>query len=95
MVCINLFLMYEVLDVHRGFRRNALILGILYMTFQAFPIIFGTLHGFNYQCTGLAFLGIGFGMLVGLASQPLWNRYESVRTMHSVCADGSTGNIST
>lgn len=50
------------------------------MTFQAFPIIFEDLHGFNYQCTGLAFLGMGLGMVIGLATQPLWNKYDSVST---------------
>ncbi|KAG1831698.1 major facilitator superfamily domain-containing protein [Suillus subluteus] len=33
---------------------NALILGILYLAFQAFPIIFENIHGFNMQDTGLA-----------------------------------------
>lgn len=54
---------------------TALILGILYLTFQAFPIIFGEGHGFDIQMTGLTFLGIGVGMLLSYATQPLWNRY--------------------
>ncbi|KAG2143395.1 major facilitator superfamily domain-containing protein [Suillus bovinus] len=33
---------------------NALILGILYLAFQAYPIIFEDVHGFNMQTTGLA-----------------------------------------
>jgi len=53
---------------------TALLLGILYLAFQAFPIIFETNHGFNEQSTGLTFLGIGIGMLAGLSSQPFWNR---------------------
>ncbi|KAJ3846003.1 major facilitator superfamily domain-containing protein [Lentinula lateritia] len=53
---------------------TSLILGILYLAFQAFPIIFETNHDFNMQETGLAFLGIGLGMLCGLASQPYWNQ---------------------
>ncbi|KAJ3813559.1 major facilitator superfamily domain-containing protein [Lentinula aff. lateritia] len=53
---------------------TSLILGILYLAFQAFPIIFETNHGLNMQETGLAFLGIGLGMLCGLASQPYWNQ---------------------
>ncbi|RDX53096.1 MFS general substrate transporter [Lentinus brumalis] len=52
---------------------SALLLGILYLAFQAFPIIFGEVHGFNVQSTGLAFLGIGLGMVLALASQPYWN----------------------
>lgn len=54
--------------------RNALILGILYLTFQAFPIIFEAGHGFNTQMTGMTFLGIGVGMFLAILSQPSWNR---------------------
>ncbi|PIL36732.1 MFS general substrate transporter [Ganoderma sinense ZZ0214-1] len=53
---------------------SALLLGILYLAFQAFPIIFMDVHGFNVQDTGLSFLGIGLGMFISLATQPLWNR---------------------
>ena len=74
---MGLFSSYSVFGLIQLSFRNALILGILYMTFQAFPIIFENLHGFNYQCTGLAFLGIGFGMVIALATQPLWDRYSS------------------
>jgi hypothetical protein len=54
--------------------RTALILGILYLAFQAFPVIFEKGHNFNMQSTGLSFLGIGVGMLLALATQPYWNR---------------------
>ncbi|KAJ7813864.1 MFS general substrate transporter [Mycena olivaceomarginata] len=53
---------------------NALLLGILYLMFQAFPLIFENGHHFNVQTTGLSFLGIGVGMVAGLATQPFWNR---------------------
>ncbi|KIP10638.1 hypothetical protein PHLGIDRAFT_22099 [Phlebiopsis gigantea 11061_1 CR5-6] len=53
---------------------SALLLGILYLTFQAFPIIFGTVHGFAIQFVGMSFLGIGIGMVIGLLCQPLFNR---------------------
>jgi hypothetical protein len=55
-----------------------LILGILYLTFQAFPIIFEEKHGFNLQSTGLTFLGIGTGMLLGLCTMPYWNRCDPI-----------------
>ncbi|KAI0301207.1 major facilitator superfamily domain-containing protein [Multifurca ochricompacta] len=42
----------------------------------AFPIIFEQKHGFNIQCTGLTFLGIATGMLIGLCTMPYWNRYK-------------------
>jgi len=46
------------------------VLGILYLTFQAFPIIFEENHNFNLQSTGLTFLGMAIGMLVGLCTMP-------------------------
>ncbi|KAL7282085.1 hypothetical protein ACG7TL_003554 [Trametes sanguinea] len=52
---------------------SALLLGILYLAFQAFPIIFEEVHGFNVQDTGLSFLGIGIGMVAALCTQPYWN----------------------
>jgi hypothetical protein len=57
--------------------RAALILGIQYLTFQAFPIIFEDGHHFNVQSTGLSFLGMGIGLLIGLACQPFVNRWIS------------------
>ncbi|KAJ7680960.1 major facilitator superfamily domain-containing protein [Mycena polygramma] len=56
---------------------NALLLGILYLMFQAFPIIFENGHHFNMQTTGLTFLGIGLGMGLGLSTQTLWNRLSA------------------
>ncbi|KAI0301206.1 MFS general substrate transporter [Multifurca ochricompacta] len=53
---------------------NALVLGIQYLAFEAFPIIFIEKHGFNLQMTGMTFLGIGIGLLLGLATMPYWNR---------------------
>ncbi|KAI0319040.1 MFS transporter [Amylostereum chailletii] len=62
---------------------NALILGILYLLFQAFPIVFGEVHGFAMEMVGLSFLGIAIGMLLGLATQPLWNeRARRYRDKH-------------
>ncbi|KZT29306.1 MFS general substrate transporter [Neolentinus lepideus HHB14362 ss-1] len=56
---------------------NALILGILYLTFQAYPIIFENGHGYSMQSTGFTFLAIGLGMLISLGTQPYWNRLEA------------------
>ncbi|KAF9219406.1 MFS general substrate transporter [Gyrodon lividus] len=53
---------------------NSLILGILYLAFQAFPIIFEGVHHFNVQMTGLAFLGVGIGMFFAISTLPFWNR---------------------
>lgn len=55
--------------------RSSIVLGVIYLAFQAFPIIFEDNHGFNMQCTGLTFSGIGLGMILALCSQPYWNAY--------------------
>ncbi|KAF8583523.1 MFS general substrate transporter [Ramaria rubella] len=53
---------------------SAVLLGILYLSFQSFPIIFGKVHHFNVQMTGLSFIGIGIGELIALLSQVIfWN----------------------
>ncbi|KAG6332618.1 hypothetical protein ID866_6471 [Astraeus odoratus] len=53
---------------------NALLLGVLYLAFQAFPIIFEEKHHFSIEMTGLSFLGLGIGMLAAIATQPFWNK---------------------
>lgn len=53
---------------------TALILGIQYLAFQAFPVIFQEGHGFNMQSTGMSFLGIGLGMVLAISTQPFWNK---------------------
>lgn len=51
---------------------SAILLGILYLFFGAFPLVFQHNHGFTLAQTGLSFLGLFVGMLVGIASDPLW-----------------------
>ncbi|KAK0535172.1 hypothetical protein OC842_002401 [Tilletia horrida] len=58
---------------------SALLLGILYLCFEAFPIIFGK-HGFTLQQTGLTFLGLGIGMILGIMTMPYWaKKYGEAR----------------
>jgi hypothetical protein len=47
---------------------------ILYAQFSAYPIVFMQHRGFTTGETGLAFLGIGVGVLIGVAMAPLQNR---------------------
>jgi len=56
---------------------SAILLGILYLFFGAFPLVFGNNHGFNVWQTGLAFLGIMVSMLLGVATDPLWHRIRA------------------
>jgi hypothetical protein len=53
---------------------SAILLGILYLFFGAFPLVFATNHGFNLWQVGLTFAGILVGMLLSGASDPLWHR---------------------
>ncbi|KUL81440.1 hypothetical protein ZTR_09543 [Talaromyces verruculosus] len=56
---------------------SAILLGILYLFFGAFPLVFGVNHGFTLSETGMTFLGILTGMLLGISTEPLWRRnYE-------------------
>ncbi|RYP12107.1 hypothetical protein DL765_007476 [Monosporascus sp. GIB2] len=51
---------------------SAILLGVLYLFFGAFGVIFGDNYGFNLWQTGLSFLGIFVGMIVCSATDPLW-----------------------
>lgn len=63
--------------------RGAIVLGLQYLTFQSYPIIFEQGHGFNVQSTGATFLGMGVGMLIALAIQPLFIRYGCL--LYHIC----------
>ncbi|OHE90508.1 major facilitator superfamily transporter [Colletotrichum orchidophilum] len=56
---------------------SAILLGILYLFFGAFPLVFTTVHGFNLWQVGLTFLGILVGMFLAAATDPLWHRIRS------------------
>ncbi|KAI0484023.1 putative bicyclomycin resistance protein [Xylariaceae sp. FL0804] len=53
---------------------SAVLLGVIYLFFGAFDLIFGTIYGFNLWQTGLSFLGILLGMVIVGVSDRLWGR---------------------
>jgi hypothetical protein len=53
---------------------SAILLGILYLFFGAFPLVFQNNHGFSISQTGLAFLGLLVGMLTGVCTDPIWRK---------------------
>jgi hypothetical protein len=53
---------------------SAILLGILYLFFGAFPLVFQNNHGFSISQVGLAFLGLLVGMLTGISTDPIWRR---------------------
>jgi multidrug resistance protein len=56
---------------------SAILLGILYLFFGAFPLVFGGNHGFTLSQTGMAFLGIFVGMVLGCSTDPFWHKNYS------------------
>ncbi|PNP60175.1 hypothetical protein THARTR1_00199 [Trichoderma harzianum] len=56
---------------------TAILLGILYLFFGAFPLVFGKNHGFNLWQIGLTFVGIGVGMVLGMLTDPVWFRIRA------------------
>ncbi|KAF9450774.1 MFS general substrate transporter [Macrolepiota fuliginosa MF-IS2] len=52
----------------------SIVYGTLYALFSAFPIIFQQHKGFTPGQSGLAFLGVGFGIVMGTSSQSIQNR---------------------
>lgn len=67
---------------------SAILLGILYLFFGAFPLVFETNHGFKLWQVGLSFLGIFAGMILAAASDPLWH---SIRDRLTRKLEGETG----
>lgn len=53
---------------------SALLLGILYLFFGAFQLVFATEYGFSIWQRGLCFLGLLVGQVCGVASDPLFGR---------------------
>ncbi|KAH7235987.1 major facilitator superfamily domain-containing protein [Fusarium tricinctum] len=53
---------------------SAIVLGILYLFFGAFPLVFRNIYGFNLWQTGCSFLGILVGMLAAAGLDPVWHR---------------------
>jgi hypothetical protein len=49
----------------------AFLLGILYLFFGAFNLVFTVNHGMNLWQIGLTFLGISIGMILGIFTDPL------------------------
>jgi MFS family permease len=60
------FLVYEPIVIVMTL-YTAIVYGILYLNFEAYPIVFAVGHGFTAGETGLAFLGILVGVLMAVA----------------------------
>lgn len=53
---------------------SAILLGVLYLFFGAFAIVFEHNHGFQLWQIGLTFVGLLVGMLAAISTDPLWHK---------------------
>ena len=58
--------------------------------FGAFPLVFQNNHGFTISQTGLAFLGLFVGMLVGITTDLFWRRVYNRLVQRSEAQGGSS-----
>ncbi|KAI2641974.1 major facilitator superfamily domain-containing protein [Xylaria nigripes] len=65
---------------------SAVLLGIIYLFFGAFPLVFGNNYGFKLWEIGLSFIGIFLGMVIAALSNPVWQMVHRrlVRKNHNV-----------
>ncbi|KAL4985935.1 major facilitator superfamily domain-containing protein [Aspergillus falconensis] len=62
---------------------SAILLGILYLFFGAFQIVFQSVYGFELWQCGLSFLGLLVGMVLAMLSDPYWtSRYLRLERKH-------------
>ncbi|CZS98059.1 probable benomyl/methotrexate resistance protein [Rhynchosporium agropyri] len=66
----------------------AIIYGILYLCFVAYPLIYSGLRGWSLGFTGLAFVGIGVGTMLAIITEPL-----ARRIVNSHKKDPETGRV--
>lgn len=53
---------------------SAILLGILYLFFGAFQLVFASVYGFTLWQRGLCFMGLFVGMIFAILSDPFWRR---------------------
>lgn len=62
---------------------SAILLGILYLFFDAFQIVFQSVYGFELWQRGLTFLGLLTGMIFAVLSDPCWRlKYSRLEKSH-------------
>ncbi|KAF7545980.1 hypothetical protein G7Z17_g8759 [Cylindrodendrum hubeiense] len=71
---------------------SAILLGILYLFFGAFPLVFRQVYGFNLWQTGLTFLGILIGILLAACLDPIWHRIRARLVMKLSAETGIEGS---
>jgi len=68
----------------------AFVFAVLFAFFAAFPLVFQGVYGFNAGEGGLAFLGIGLGVLISVATALLANKLLYQKQHDLAIAEGRT-----
>lgn len=66
----------------------AVVYGMLYLCFVAYPIVFSQIRGWSQGLSGLAFCGIGLGGMIGICGEPIFRRI-----INSHKKDPETGRV--
>lgn len=62
---------------------SAILLGIIYLFFGAFQLVFLNVYGMELYQRGLVFLGLFVGMVFAISSDPFWRRvYAKLEAKH-------------
>ncbi|KAL2819914.1 major facilitator superfamily domain-containing protein [Aspergillus cavernicola] len=62
---------------------SAILLGILYLFFGAFQLVFSNVYGLDLWQRGLCFLGLFVGMFFAIVSDPIWRQiYAKLEAKH-------------
>ena len=67
---------------------SGILLGILYLFFGAFQLVFGNVYGFELWQRGLCFLGLFVGMVFAIVSDPFWRRVYARLEKHHERVEG-------
>lgn len=59
----------------------AIVYGVLYLCFVAYPIAFQQERGWSPGIGGLSFVGIGVGVLIAIACEPLFRQVINLSTL--------------
>lgn len=69
---------------------NAFTFSILFAFFEAFPVVFVGVYHFNTWQTGVAFISVGLGVLIGVVTAIICDRLLYQKELRRVIAAGGT-----
>lgn len=62
---------------------SAILLGVLYLFFGAFQLVFGNVYHFSLWQRGCSFLGLLVGMILAILTDPFWRwNYAKFESRH-------------